>query len=221
MFQNVSFKLTVLNYMEIKKRVCFQCQQSKARDQFNQSQWDKGKLSKCLLCLFTSRYIKCSELSSTGSECNVFKKSILIVGEADFSLSLSFFKLFGNDVQLVSSSFDDEQQILPRLTSDAAAFIPQGLITFRYNVDATKLSRETLQIPKDHPGFDVVVFSFPLFGQANKLDLLQQQHQLLNGFFHSAKDVMHNESEIHIYLHASEDFISQYDVICFHSCTSS
>ncbi|KAI8524851.1 hypothetical protein RHMOL_Rhmol13G0181900 [Rhododendron molle] len=126
---------------------------------------------------------------------------ILLVGEGDFSFSLSLAKAFSSARNMVSTSIDSQQDLLKKYSNGLANvrdLEEMGCVVL-YGVDATKMSQHFFL--STHR-FDRIVYNFPhvgfLFPEANGCQI-KLNKQLIKGFLRNAKLLLRKEEgEIHI-----------------------
>ncbi|KAL8469617.1 hypothetical protein ACS0TY_032463 [Phlomoides rotata] len=126
--------------------------------------------------------------------------SILLVGEGDFSFSLSLAMAFGSATNIIATTLDSYDALISKY-KDARENVDM-LITLGaslwYGVDATQM--------KNHPDlwwkkFDRIVYNFPHAGFHGKEDdpsLITMHRNLVRGFLQNASSMLQLDGEIHI-----------------------
>ncbi|CAN6479658.1 unnamed protein product [Victoria cruziana] len=125
---------------------------------------------------------------------------ILVVGDGDFSFSLSLAKGFGDATNMVCTSLDDEDN-LKKKYQNALPNIQKLLglgCTVMHGVDATKMRLlSDLRIRK----FDRIIFNFPHAGFHGKEDdkkLIRMHRKLVSRFFLNAISLLRPYGEVHV-----------------------
>ncbi|XP_020255312.1 heavy metal-associated isoprenylated plant protein 41-like [Asparagus officinalis] len=125
---------------------------------------------------------------------------ILIVGDGDFSFSLSLAYAFGSAFNIVATSKDSYVSVLKkykRAKSNLQCLKELGA-TILHGVDATKMKYHTeLRMQK----FDRIVFNFPHAGFKGKEDnmrVMNLHKKLVNGFFKNASRMLRPYGEVHV-----------------------
>ncbi|XP_028764669.1 heavy metal-associated isoprenylated plant protein 41-like isoform X1 [Neltuma alba] len=125
---------------------------------------------------------------------------ILLVGEGDFSFSLSLAQSFGSGFNIVASSLDTYDQVVrkyKKATSNLIALTKMRACVL-HGVDATQM--------KFHPylemrRFDRIIFNFPhagFHGKEDNFSMIQKHKDLVRGFFMNAGSMLRSKGEIHI-----------------------
>ncbi|XP_047178757.1 uncharacterized protein LOC124845661 [Vigna umbellata] len=138
---------------------------------------------------------------------------ILLVGEGDFSFSLSLAKSFGSAANIVASSlnpYDNVTKMYKKAKSNLEELHKLGAFLL-HGVDATKM--------KLHPDlkmrrFDRVIFNFPhagFHGREDSSSLIKMHKALVHGFFNNASCMLRANGEIHISHKTTEPF-SYWDI---------
>lgn len=136
-------------------------------------------------------------------------KLILTIGDGDFSFSLSLSQGLRGErddpINLIATSYESADTILsvyPNAAENLRILRLRG-VPVLHNVDATNL--ESVSYLNDHYQrlFDILVWNFPckraVYGADAQVDDIEENKQLLRGFFHSSKSFLkNNESEIHV-----------------------
>ncbi|KAK7820033.1 heavy metal-associated isoprenylated plant protein 41 [Quercus suber] len=116
---------------------------------------------------------------------------ILLVGEGDFSFSLSLANSFGSASNILASSLDPYEKLGASLL---------------HGVDATKMKLHSdLRWWK----FDRIIFNFPHAGFHGKEDhahVVNMHRNLVHGFFHNAIGMLRADGEIHVNHKATAPF---------------
>ncbi|XP_052878077.1 uncharacterized protein LOC108482069 isoform X1 [Gossypium arboreum] len=105
---------------------------------------------------------------------------ILLVGEGDFSFSLSLANAFASASNICASSLD----------SYGACLL--------HEVDATKMKHHTDLANRK---FDRIIFNFPhagFYGKEDNPHMIQMHRNLVQGFFRSARGMLRANGEIHV-----------------------
>ncbi|KAL5974430.1 hypothetical protein ACLOJK_031095 [Asimina triloba] len=125
---------------------------------------------------------------------------MLLVGEGDFSFSLSLARSFGSASNIVVSSFDPLDVVMRkyrRARSNLGELEKLGA-TILHRVDATKMKLHAdLRMRK----FDRIVFNFPhagFRGKENQLHQLRLHRKLVRGFFKCASQMLRPAGEVHV-----------------------
>ncbi|XWS27683.1 hypothetical protein CRYUN_Cryun25bG0002400 [Craigia yunnanensis] len=125
---------------------------------------------------------------------------ILLVGDGDFSFSLSLANAFGSASNICASSLDSYDVLIKKYKkakSNLETLEKLGAFLL-HEVDATKM--------KFHPDlakrkFDRIIFNFPHAGFHGKEDnahLIQMHRNLVQGFFRNAIGMLRANGEIHV-----------------------
>ncbi|KAK7305294.1 hypothetical protein VNO77_43197 [Canavalia gladiata] len=125
---------------------------------------------------------------------------ILLVGEGDFSFSLSLAKSFGSAANIVATSrdsYDDVTKMYKHAKSNLNDLQELGACLL-HGVDATKMKLHSdLKMRR----FDRVIFNFPHAGFRGKEDnklLIKMHKDLVLGFFRNASCILRANGEIHV-----------------------
>ncbi|XP_020220540.1 uncharacterized protein LOC109803398 [Cajanus cajan] len=125
---------------------------------------------------------------------------ILLVGEGDFSFSLSLAKSFGSAANIVASSlnsYDDVIKMYKHAKSNLDDLHKLGACLL-HGVDATKMK---LQSDLKMRSFDRVIFNFPhagFHGREDDTSLIKKHKVLVRGFFNNASRMLRADGEIHV-----------------------
>ncbi|CAL5202399.1 unnamed protein product [Lathyrus oleraceus] len=125
---------------------------------------------------------------------------ILLVGDGDFSFSLSLAKAFGSASNIVASSLDSYAEVTKKYKnakSNLEELQKLGAYLL-HGVDATKM--------KHHPDlkirrFDRIIFNFPHAGFHRKEDnlmMIKMHMDLVFGFFKNASHMLRINGEVHV-----------------------
>ena len=101
-------------------------------------------------------------------------QNILIVGDGDFSFTLSLATIIGGS-RIITTSYDSKAEVLskyPTARSTLASLISLGVQVY-YSVDATRLRDE--EFIEMSPLFHRVIFNFPHIGGAADEDVQANQ----------------------------------------------
>ncbi|KAJ8755011.1 hypothetical protein K2173_015523 [Erythroxylum novogranatense] len=125
---------------------------------------------------------------------------ILLVGEGDFSFSLSLAVSFGSGSNIVATSVDTLGALIKKykkVESNLETLKNLGA-TILHGVDATQMQRhESLRMHK----FDRIVFNFPhagFYGSENNPYIIEMHRSLLRGFFSNAILMLKTDGEVHV-----------------------
>lgn len=125
---------------------------------------------------------------------------ILLVGDGDFSFSLSLSNCFASASNIVATSLDS-YDVLVKKYSDAKSNLESLKklgATLIHGVDATKMRLHTdLKMRK----FDRIVYNFPHAGFYGKEDhghLIKMHRKLVKGFFRNASGMLRPYGEVHV-----------------------
>ncbi|XP_050279473.1 uncharacterized protein LOC126720739 isoform X3 [Quercus robur] len=125
---------------------------------------------------------------------------ILLVGEGDFSFSLSLARSFGSASNILASSLDPYDVLIKiykeaKLNLENLEKLGASLL---HGVDATKMKLHSeLRWRK----FDRIIFNFPHAGFHGKEDhahVVKMHRNLVHGFFHNAIGMLRADGEIHV-----------------------
>jgi 25S rRNA (uracil2634-N3)-methyltransferase len=133
--------------------------------------------------------------------------TILVIGDGDFSFSLSICKKLESGLKIMTTSYDSHEIVTTKYP-ESIKFIEeiQELgSTVLHGVDAVDL-RNTLVFPEGCPiKFDRIIFQFPLvYSQGTKEaytadpDNCIRNRRLIREFFHSATSLLNENGQIHI-----------------------
>jgi hypothetical protein len=136
------------------------------------------------------------------------KHKILIVGDGDFSFSLSLATSLGRSKYL--QQFMNLQKKYKSAESNAD-YLRMMKATVRYNVDATKL-KDNEWLQSLGIKFNRIIFNFPHTGTEGTLEnTIQINQQLLLDFFVNAVPYLAKDGEVHVTLR-STSFYDKWDI---------
>ncbi|KAI8553066.1 hypothetical protein RHMOL_Rhmol06G0316100 [Rhododendron molle] len=150
--------------------------------------------------------IACDALFRAEEEREIWVKhycsshQILLVGEGDFSFSLSLAQSFGSASNIVASSLDSYAELIKKYKQANSNLVK--LVNLRaelfHGVDATKMKlHPDLKMRK----FDRIIFNFPHAGFHGKEDnklLIQMHRDIVHGFLRNARGMLRANGEIHV-----------------------
>ncbi|XP_025626731.2 uncharacterized protein [Arachis hypogaea] len=125
---------------------------------------------------------------------------ILLVGDGDFSFSLSLARSFGSASNIVASSldsYDDVTKNYKQAKSNLDELKQLGACLY-YGVDATKM-KYLLELKMRR--FDRIIFNFPhagFHGKEDNLTVIKKHKDLVLGFFKNASCMLSANGEIHV-----------------------
>ncbi|CAN1831480.1 Heavy metal-associated isoprenylated plant protein 41 [Linum perenne] len=129
-------------------------------------------------------------------------QQILLVGEGDFSFSLSLAAIFGSASNIVATSLDTKYELVKKYKnaeSNVATLKRMGAQVY-HGVDATQMkSFADLSMRK----FDRIIFNFPHAGfhgrEGNMCSYICREHsKLMQGFFKNAAGMLRPFGEVHV-----------------------
>ncbi|KAL5714413.1 25S rRNA (uracil(2634)-N(3))-methyltransferase [Ranunculus cassubicifolius] len=125
---------------------------------------------------------------------------ILLVGDGDFSFSLSLANSFGSASNIVATSLDSHDTLVTKYskaTSNIAILKKLGA-TVIHGVDATKMKlHPDLKMRK----FDRIIYNFPhagFHGKEEQGHLIKMHRNLVQGFFKNASGMLRPYGEVHV-----------------------
>ncbi|CAK7323367.1 unnamed protein product [Dovyalis caffra] len=143
------------------------------------------------------------------------KHRILLVGEGDFSFSLSLARAFGSARNLVSTTVDTQDNIAKRYSNgvgNVRELEEKGGLVF-YGVDAKEMSKHFFLRTQR---FDRIVYNFPHVGFLYREDSycqIQLNKRLIKGYLSNAKVLLREEKgEIHV-AHKEGDPYDKWDLV--------
>ncbi|XP_074303456.1 uncharacterized protein At4g26485-like [Silene latifolia] len=125
---------------------------------------------------------------------------ILIVGDGDFSFSLSLATSFRSASNITATSLDTYDTLKKKYKnarSNVKALLRLGASVI-HGVDATRMKRHTDLTMRR---FDRIVYNFPhagFHGKEDSLHLIKKHKGLVQGFFHNASGMLRPYGEIHV-----------------------
>jgi 25S rRNA (uracil2634-N3)-methyltransferase len=137
------------------------------------------------------------------------EKVILTVGDGDFSFSLSLSNDLRQEkshpINLIATSYESGEtvrSVYPTAVENIHLLNSRG-VPVLHNVDSTKLESVPLLSQEYQHGIDIIVWNFPCkraeFGADAQVDDIEENRELLKGFFHSAQRFIKSDhSEIHV-----------------------
>ncbi|KAA3467248.1 heavy metal-associated isoprenylated plant protein 41-like [Gossypium australe] len=133
---------------------------------------------------------------------------ILLVGEGDFSFSLSLANAFASASNICASSLDSYDILMKKYKNASSNLenLEKLGACLLHEVDATKM--------KHHPDlanrkFDRIIFNFPhagFYGKEDNPHMIQMHRNLVQGFFRSARGMLRANGEIHVNHKTSSPF---------------
>ncbi|KAL4598418.1 hypothetical protein ACB092_11G058600 [Castanea dentata] len=133
---------------------------------------------------------------------------ILLVGEGDFSFSLSLANSFGSASNILASSLDPYNVLIKKYKEAKSNLenLEKLGASLLHGVDATKMKLHSdLRWRK----FDRIIFNFPHAGFHGKEDhahVVKMHRNLVHGFFHNAIVMLRADGEIHVNHKATAPF---------------
>ncbi|KAG5546760.1 hypothetical protein RHGRI_018814 [Rhododendron griersonianum] len=125
---------------------------------------------------------------------------ILLVGEGDFSFSLSLAHSFGSASNILASSLDSYDVLIKKYKQAKSNLEKLGLLgaSLLHGVDATTMKLHTdLKMRK----FDRIIFNFPhagFHGKEDNIRLIKMHRRVVHGFFRNASGMLRANGEIHV-----------------------
>nr|GME05790.1 heavy metal-associated isoprenylated plant protein 41-like protein [Ipomoea batatas] len=138
---------------------------------------------------------------------------MLLVGEGDFSFSTSLATAFGSAHNMIATSLDSEKfasENYSEAISNMEELKRTGCMMI-FGVDATRMAH--------HPSliglmFDRIIFNFPyavISKNDSCQDILWRHQSLVRGFLRTAKQMIHENGEVHI-THRTDGFYSSWRI---------
>ncbi|KAF7142093.1 hypothetical protein RHSIM_Rhsim06G0233200 [Rhododendron simsii] len=125
---------------------------------------------------------------------------ILLVGEGDFSFSLSLAQSFGSASNIVASSLDSYDDLIKKYKQAESNLVKLGKLGAElfHGVDATTMKLHTdLKMRK----FNRIIFNFPhagFYGKEDDILLIMMHRYVVHGFLRNARGMLGANGEIHI-----------------------
>ncbi|CAN8287950.1 unnamed protein product [Cochlearia groenlandica] len=128
------------------------------------------------------------------------KHEILLVGEGDFSFSLSLAARFGSASNISASSLDSYDDVVRKYNSAKSNLYTLKRLgaNLLHGVDATKLHLHPLLL---FTKFHIVIFNFPhagFHGKESHPSLIRKHRELVFGFFHAAVHMLRADGQVHV-----------------------
>ncbi|KAA3467249.1 heavy metal-associated isoprenylated plant protein 41-like [Gossypium australe] len=125
---------------------------------------------------------------------------ILLVGEGDFSFSLSLANAFASAYNICASSLDSYDILMKKYKNAISNLenLEKLGACLLHEVDATKMKHHT---DLANRRFDRIIFNFPHAGFHGKEDnphMIRMHRNLVQGFFRSARGMLRANGEIHV-----------------------
>ncbi|XP_010540159.1 PREDICTED: uncharacterized protein At4g26485-like [Tarenaya hassleriana] len=131
------------------------------------------------------------------------KQKILLVGEGDFSFSVSLARAFGSAANITATSLDSFEELESNYGTEAKANIEELKAlgcTIMHGIDVHFMSHDVNLRPKLH---DRIIYNFPHAGfdviwhEHDSFSIMQHQG-LVRGFFKNAREIMKEDGEVHV-----------------------
>ncbi|KAH7861773.1 hypothetical protein Vadar_030771 [Vaccinium darrowii] len=125
---------------------------------------------------------------------------ILLVGEGDFSFSLSLADSFGSASNILATSLDSYDMLIEKYKQVKLNLEKLKLLgaSILHEVDATNMKLHTdLKMRK----FDRIIFNFPhagFHGKEDSIHLIKKHRRVVHGFFRNASGMLRANGEIHV-----------------------
>ncbi|KAK8369340.1 hypothetical protein V6Z12_A01G105900 [Gossypium hirsutum] len=125
---------------------------------------------------------------------------ILLVGEGDFSFSLSLANAFATASNICASSLDSYDTLMKKYKNAISNLenLEKLGACLLHEVDATKMKHHTDLANRK---FDRIIFNFPhagFYGKEDNPHMIQMHRNLVQGFFRSARGMLRANGEIHV-----------------------
>ncbi|XP_022717874.1 heavy metal-associated isoprenylated plant protein 41-like [Durio zibethinus] len=125
---------------------------------------------------------------------------ILLVGEGDFSFSLSLANAFGSASNICASSLDSYDVLIKKYKKAKSNLenLEKLGASLLYKVDATKMKLHTDLAKRK---FDRIIFNFPhagFYGKEDNVHMIQMHGDIVQGFFRNARGMLRPYGEIHV-----------------------
>ncbi|XP_010540158.1 PREDICTED: uncharacterized protein At4g26485-like [Tarenaya hassleriana] len=144
------------------------------------------------------------------------KQKILLVGEGNFSFSLSLARAFGSAANVTATSLDSRGKLERDYGTEALTNIEElkGLgCTVMHGVNVRIMSRHVNLCSKR---FDRIIFNFPhagfdIIGKEYDSSTIKKHQGLVRGFLENARRMIDVDGEVHI-THKTTDPFSRWDI---------
>ncbi|KAH1121373.1 hypothetical protein J1N35_004533 [Gossypium stocksii] len=141
------------------------------------------------------------------------KHQILLVGEGDFSFSLSLANAFASASNICASSLDSYDILMKKYKNAIPNLenLEKLGACLLHEVDATKMKHHTDLANRK---FDRIIFNFPhagFYGKEDNPHMIQMHRNLVQGFFRSARGMLRANGEIHVN-HKTNALFSQWNL---------
>nr|XP_043622631.1 uncharacterized protein LOC122594228 [Erigeron canadensis] len=133
---------------------------------------------------------------------------ILLVGEGDFSFSLSLGMAFGDASNIVATSLDSHDVLIKKYKEAKTNLETLHSLGAQllHEVDALQMKLHTdLQMQK----FDRIIYNFPhagFLGREDDQQVIMMHRNLVSGFFKNASGMLQPKGEVHVTHKTSEPF---------------
>ncbi|WCJ19461.1 hypothetical protein M5689_001753 [Euphorbia peplus] len=127
-------------------------------------------------------------------------QKILLVGEGDFSFSVSLANAFGSASNMVATSLDSEDDVKQKYSKGETKLkiLSEMGCTIIHGVDAHTMSYHLFL----YSPFDRIVFNFPhvapLAYREHDIIQIQVHQELVTGFLRNASDMLTSGGEVHV-----------------------
>ncbi|OMP06958.1 hypothetical protein COLO4_07755 [Corchorus olitorius] len=125
---------------------------------------------------------------------------LLLVGEGDFSFSLSLANAFASASNICASSLDSYDVLIKKYKNAKSNLenLKKLGASLLHEVDATKMKLHTDLAKRK---FDRIIFNFPhagFHGKEDNVHLIEMHRTLVRGFFRNARRMLRPNGEIHV-----------------------
>ncbi|XVE80614.1 hypothetical protein DITRI_Ditri14bG0153400 [Diplodiscus trichospermus] len=125
---------------------------------------------------------------------------ILLVGEGDFSFSLSLANAFGSASNICASSLDSYDVLIKKYKQAKSNLenLRKLGASLLHGVDATKMK---FHADLGKRKFDRIIFNFPhagFWGKEDNAHMIEMHKKLVRGFFRNARGMLRANGEIHV-----------------------